>query len=295
MSETWTIGRLIPWAAQYLAARQVASPRLSAELMLAEVLACSRVDLYLRFEQPLSPEELAAFKALLLRRRSGEPLAYILGRREFYGLSLAVTPATLIPRPETEHLVEEGLRLLSQRPSDAPPPRVLDLCTGSGAVALALAQERPDASVTATDLAREALAVAQANAQALGLASRVTFLAGSLWEPLAAAGGFFDLITANPPYVTEDEWAGLSPEVKDFEPRSALVAGPQGLELAGQIIVGARAHLRPLGWLLLELGASQAIEAKAVARAANVYDDIHTVRDLAGIERVLACRRKDGG
>jgi release factor glutamine methyltransferase len=295
MSETWTIGRLIPWAAQYLAGRQVSAPRLSAELMLAEVLACGRVDLYLRFEQPLTPEELAAFKALLLRRRSGEPLAYILGRREFYGLDLAVTPAVLIPRPETEHLVEEGLRLLSQRPPSDPPPRILDLCTGSGAVALALAHELPEASVTATDLSPPALEVARANAERLGLAARLTLLAGNLWEPLAAAQGFFDLITANPPYVTEAEWADLSPEVKDFEPRSALVPGPQGLELARQIIIGARAHLRPLGWLLLEMGASQANEAKAVARAANVYDDIHTVADLAGIDRVLACRRKDGG
>lgn len=293
MSETWTIGRLIPWAAQYLAGRQIAAPRLSAELMLAEVLACGRVDLYLRYDQPLSAEELAAFKALLLRRRAGEPLAYILGRREFYGLSLAVTPATLIPRPETEHLVEEGLRLLSARPASDPPPRVLDLCTGSGAVALAIAHERPGAVVTATDLSRQALAVAQANAESLGLAGRVTFLAGDLWAPVAAGGGFFDLVTANPPYVTEAEWAALAPEVKDHEPRAALVSGADGLEITRQIIIGGRAHLRPLGWLLVELGAGQAPQAKAVAQAANVYDDIHTVRDLAGIERVLCCQRAD--
>jgi release factor glutamine methyltransferase len=259
--------------------------------MLAEVLGCGRVDLYLHFEQPLSPEELTAFKALLLRRRVGEPLAYILGRREFYGLNLVVTPATLIPRPETELLVEEGLRLLTLRPADSPSPRVLDLCTGSGAMALALAHKRPDAKVTATDISREALAVARANAESLGLAECVSFLAGNLWTPVTASGGFFDLITANPPYVTEAEWGELSSEVRDFEPRTALVAGPQGLEITHRILVGARSHLLPLGWLLVELGAGRAQQAEALARDANVYDDIHTVRDLAGIERVLACRR----
>ncbi len=291
MTETWTIGRLIPWAAQYLASREVAAPRLSAELMLAEVLGCQRVDLYLRFEQPLSPEELAAFKALLLRRRGHEPLAYILGRREFWGLTLAVTPDVLIPRPESEHLVEEGLRLLE----GVEAPRVLDLCTGSGAVALGLAHERPDASVTASDLSPAALAVARLNAQALGLAERVRLAAGDLWEAVAATGGFYDLITANPPYVTEAEWAGLSPEVRIFEPRSALVPGPEGLEITARIIAGAPAHLRAMGWLLVELGAGQYPKAAELARQALVYDDIRAVKDLAGIERVLACRRTDYG
>jgi release factor glutamine methyltransferase len=291
MNDTWTIGRLIAWAHPYLNEKQVAAPRLSAELMLAQVLSLSRVDLYLRFEQPLSPEELARFKALLIRRRAQEPLAYILGQREFYGLTLQVTPAVLIPRPETEHLVEEALRLLK----DAPNPRLLDLCTGSGAVALACAHERPDLTAVASDLSPTALEVARANAQALNLADRVTFLQGNLWEPLAPAGGFFDLITANPPYVTADEWNRLSPEVRDFEPRSALVSGPSGLELIQQILAGARAFLRPLGWLLIELGSTQAPQAVRLAQQTGSFLTTHVVKDLAGLDRVLACQSKDYG
>ncbi len=289
MAETWTIGRLIAWAFGYLREKGVAAPRLSAELMLAKALSCSRVDLYLRHDQPLSPAELAAFKNLLLRRRGQEPLAYILGRREFYGLDLAVEPGVLIPRPETELLVEEGLSLLAETPT----PRVLDLCSGSGAVALALAHQRPDLTALGVDVSPQALAVSQANAQRLGLAGRVTFLQGDLWQPLAAGGGFFDLITANPPYIREDEWPSLMPEVRDHEPRLALVSGPSGLEITQQIIIGARAFLRPLSWLLIELGAGQGPQAKAVAQAAKVYDDVRAIRDLANIERVLCCRLAD--
>lgn len=291
MAQTWTIAALITWAAEYLAKHGVSAPRLSGELLLAHSLGLTRIDLYLRFEQPLTPEELAAFKALILRRRAGEPVAYILGRKEFYGLEFKVGPGVLTPRPETEHLVEEALKRLRQEPQ----PRLLDLCAGSGAVALAVLANLPEATAMGVDLSAEALGYAQANAEALGLTSRVTWLAGDLWDAVAPAGGFFPVITANPPYVTESEWPGLAPEVRDFEPQMALVGGYDGLEVVRAIIAGAGAFLRPLGWLLVELGAGQAAGAKAIARAAGVYDDIVTVQDLAGIDRVLACRRKDHG
>ena len=291
MSETWTVGRLIAWAKEYLTDYEVESPRLSGELLLARVLDCRRVDLYLRFDQPLKPEELAAFKQLILRRREHEPTAYLVGGREFYGRFFAVGPGVLTPRPETEHLVEEGLRLLAE----AERPRILDLCTGSGVVLISLLLELPDASGVGVDISEEALAYARTNGRTLGADSRAEWLSGSLWEPLAPAGGFFDLITANPPYARGDQWESLPRQVRDFEPRLALTAGDDGLEFIRDIIAGAGAFLRPGGGLLVELGAGQDQDALAQARAAGVFDKMETVNDLAGAARVLVCRRRDYG
>jgi len=291
LSDTWTVGRLIPWAAEYLGGHGVDSPRLCGELLLSHVLGCSRLELYLRFEQPLSPEELAAFKAMIIRRKSREPVDYILGNREFYGLEFSVGPGVLVPRPETEHLVEEALARLEGLET----PRVLDLCTGSGAVALTLAHERPDAEVTGCDISPEALTWARRNAHNLGLQERVRWLQGDLWEPVAAGSGFFDVITANPPYVTTAEMAELPPEVGQFEPRLALEGGEDGLDIVRSIIAGAGAHLRPLGWLLVELGAGQAAQAARLAQASGAFAEVSLVKDLAGIERVLVCERKDYG
>lgn len=291
MSPVWTVGRLIPWAAEYLGGHGVDSPRLCGELLLSHVLGCSRLELYLRFEQPLSPEELADFKKLILRRKGREPVDYILGNREFYGLEFSVGPGVLVPRPETEHLVEEALARLEGLEA----PRILDLCTGSGAVALTLAHERPDAEVTGCDISPEALTWARRNAHNLGLQERVRWLMGDLWEPVAAGSGFFDVITANPPYVTTAEMAGLSPEVGRFEPRLALEGGEDGLDIVRSIIAGAGAHLRPLGWLLVELGAGQAAQAQRLAQACGAFAEVSLIKDLAGIERVLVCERKDYG
>ena len=291
MTETWTIGRLIPWAAEHLQKYGVSAPRLSGELMLTQVLGCTRVDLYLRHEQPLNPDELALFKALILRRRAGEPLAYILRRREFYGLEITVGPGVLVPRPESEHLVEEAVKRLEDQES----PRLLDLCTGSGAVALACLAGHPGLTAVGVDISPQALDFARQNGARLGLAERAEWLLGDLWEPLAAAGGFFEAITANPPYVRDDEWPELSPEVRDFEPRQALVAGPEGLEMIQQILLGARAFLRPQGWLFIEMGAGQAAQALEMAHGVGIYEQVATVKDLAGIQRVLCCQRGDWG
>lgn len=291
MAQTWTVGDLIRWAAGYLNQRQVSAPRLSGELLLAQVLGCQRLDLYLRFDQPLGPEDLAAFKALILRRREHEPVAYILGRREFYGLELAVGPGVLVPRPESEHLVEEALARLA----GAEAPRILDLCTGSGAVALALAQALPAAQVVACDLSERALTYARQSAENLGLGGRVTWLQGDLWEPVAAAGGFFELITANPPYVSQAEWDHLPAEVRDYEPQEALLAGPEGLDYLRAIIAGAGAHLRAQGWLLTEIGAGQGPAVRRLTKEAGIFSEITLVKDLAGLERVLVCQRGDYG
>jgi release factor glutamine methyltransferase len=291
MSEQWTIRRLIAWAAEYLEGHGVESPRLSAELMLGRVLGLERLQLYLRFDQPLTPEELAAFKELLIRRRVHEPMAYILGSREFYGLDILVGPGVLVPRPESEHVVEEGLKALAGIEG----PRILDLCTGSGCIALALAHEIPDAQVIGVDISKEALAFAQRSADKLELSQRVQWLLGELYDPVAAAGGFFHLITANPPYVREDEWQDLSPEVREYEPHQALVSGPGGLEIVSQIIAGSRAYLQPFGVLLIEVGAGQAKAAQKIAYQTGIFEQVSTVQDLAGIERVVVCQRGDYG
>ena len=285
----WTLGKLLAWAGPYLEKYGVDSPRLSAELMLGRVMGLSRLALYLNFEKPLTSAELAEFKKLLIRRREGEPMAYIMGRREFYGLDFKVGPGVLIPRPESEHLVEEGIRLLQ----DAPEPHILDLCTGSGAVALALASALPQARVWAVDISEKALHYARLNAGNHGL--EVNWLLGDLWQPLAACGVFFDLITANPPYVTTAEWRGLSAEIKNFEPQNALLGGEDGLDIIREIINGARAFLRPLACLLIEIGAGQAAPVARLAEGAAIYRDIGFVNDLAGHQRVLKCQRSDYG
>ena len=220
-SEIWTVGRLIQWSTGHLSQYEVGAPRLSAELMLAQVLGCQRVDLYLRYDRPLDQAELQDFKALLLRRRQHEPVAYLVGRREFYSLELEVGPGVLVPRPETELLVEEGVKHLE----GVEQPQVLDLCTGSGAVALALAAQLPPARVTGVDISPQCLGYARRNARSLGLDHRVTWLEGSLFDPLAVGGGFVDLITANPPYVTQDEYRDLPREVRAYEPAQALLGG----------------------------------------------------------------------
>jgi len=286
MSEKWTIRRLIAWAAEYLAGHGVESPRLSGELLLAQSLGSDRMGLYLHLDKPLEPEELAAFKALVLRRREHEPVAYILGRREFFGLGFTVGPGVLIPRPETEHLVEAALAALE----GASAPRVLDVCTGSGCVALALAHARPDLAVLAVDASERALDYARTNARELGLEARVELAQGHLLAP--ARGQSFHLVAANPPYVAQAQWEGLEEQVKGYEPREALVPGAGGLELTGEIIARAGEVLLPGGWLMVELGMGQEAAARELARAAGCYDDVTVAPDLAGTPRVLRCRKE---
>jgi release factor glutamine methyltransferase len=287
----WTAGSLLAWAGAYLQKYEVSSPRLSAELILGKILGKSRLELYLNYDQPLNQEELAAFKSLLIRRRQHEPVAYLTGVREFYSLELQVGPGVLIPRPESELLVEEGLKALARSEEK---PKILDLCTGSGAVALALAANLPQAEIWAADISEQALSYARNNAQKLQLAG-VNFLRGDLWSPLLSRGIFFDLITANPPYVSPGEWRELDPEVRNYEPRLALLGGDDGFALIQAILQGARAFLRPLAILLLEIAPAQEERARAEAKRAGIYEEISILPDLAGQARVLKCLRSDYG
>ena len=255
---------------------------LEVELLLAHVLGIARARLKSHPEAPVAPSAAGRFLALLGRRAAGEPLAYLTGRREFWSLDLAVTPQVLIPRPETELLVERALALGSSGAA-----RLADLGTGSGAIALALARERPGWHIVATDLSAAALAVARANAAALGLTA-IEFLAGSWFEPLAAAR--FDLLISNPPYVAADDPALSSPALA-FEPALALTP-PGGDALASLRVLarGAAAHLTPGGWLLLEHGATQGREVRAELVAAG-FAHVRSHRDLAGHERMTEGQR----
>jgi release factor glutamine methyltransferase len=286
VAETWTTLRVLTWTQTHFKSRGVESPRLDAEVLLAHVLGLSRVQLYTSFDRPLDEQELATYKALIKRRLAGEPIAYLVGRQEFWSLALTVDERVLVPRRDTETLVEVGLRVARGLPQG--PLRVVDLCTGSGAVALALATELPQATVVATDVSAGALAVARANAEKLGLAGRVTFHEGDLFAPLAGEAAF-GLVVSNPPYVTTAEMAGLSPEVGK-EPRLALDGGPDGLVVIRRLVAGAVAWLVPGGTLALEHGWEQGPAVRALLEAGGLTEVV-TVQDLGKRDRVSTGRR----
>lgn len=279
MSDVWTIRRVLTWTTQHFEKRQVDAPRLTTEILLAHVLKTGRVRLYVDLDRPLAKEELTAFRALIERRLAGEPTNYLTGTKEFYNRPFKVDARVLIPRPETELLVEA---LLHSVPKDAP-SRVLDVCTGSGCIAISVAAERPQATVFATDLSPDACALAKENAQALGVGDRVTVLQGDLFSPLPPDARF-QVVVSNPPYIDSGDIAGLSPEVRR-EPRLALDGGPDGLTALRRVIQGARKVLEPGGLLALEMGETQGSAVLELLRAAG-YADARVEKDLERRERM---------
>jgi len=278
----WTVLEVIKWTTARFTERGLDSPRLDAEILAAHALGLSRVQLYVQYDRPLLPDELAAIRALIKRRQAGESVAYVVGKKEFWGLELTVDARVLVPRPDTETLVEEGRMRLDEAAQGAE-ERIGDVGTGSGAVALALAKVRPAAAVFATDISPDALAVARGNAERLALA--VTFVEGDLTAPLAAHAPF-SLLVANLPYIPTAELAGLPPEVR-AEPVRALDGGADGLDLVRRLIADAPALLRSGGALALEIGAGQAA-ATAALMTAGGFADVRSRRDLAGIDRVVS-------
>ena len=277
--EAWTPLRLITWTQGFFAKGGVDAPRLTAEILLAHALSCDRVRLYLDFDKPLGAPELAAFRELVRRRAAGEPTAWLTGRREFLGHAFRVDPRVLVPRPETELVVEAAIALLPQEGT------LLDLCTGSGCIAISAALARPDARVVATEISTEALAVARENAAALGAA--VEFLEGDLYAPLPPDLRF-DLIVSNPPYVPAGEIEGLSREVRR-EPRIALDGGKDGLDVIRRIVSCAPSRLRPDGLLVIEMHETHAVPLPAVCLAAG-FGDAVVHRDLAALPRWVVAR-----
>jgi len=281
----WTIGTILTWTKQYFADKGVASPRLDAEVLLSHILGCDRMYLYVNFDQPLEARELAAFREAVKKRAQRVPVAYITGRREFFGQSFSVTPAVLIPRPDTEVLVEAALRRLQGQES----PLVLDVGTGSGAIIVSLLHKLPAARGVATDIAAEALAVAAGNADRLGVADRLEFCRGDLLAPVA--GRVFNAIVSNPPYIAAKDMAGLEPEL-GYEPRTALAGGADGLDFYRRLTGGAAALLKPGGFLALEVGAGQARQVAAMAVEAVGLSAAEIVKDYAGVERVVVLERR---
>jgi release factor glutamine methyltransferase len=274
------LGEVLRLSAGYLSEHGSPTPRLDAELLIGHALGLPRIELYTNFDRPLDEPELAACRVLLERRGRREPVAYILGRWGFHGLDLAVDGRVLVPRPETEVLVERCLALLDGLRA----PRFADVGTGSGAIALAVKAARPDASVTATDVSADALAVARTNAAALGL--EVELVETDL---LAGVEGRFAVVASNPPYIGEGEMAALEPEVAEYEPRLATVAGPSGTEVLERLVAAAPAALEPGGSLVVECGAGQAEAVRGLMSAAGA-GETSAEPDLAGIDRVVAGR-----
>jgi release factor glutamine methyltransferase len=280
--DVWSVRRVLSWAAEDLKKRGNDSGRLDAELLLGRVLELDRIGLIMQSERPLAPAELNAFRELFKRRRSGEPVAYLLGEREFFGIPLRVDARVLIPRPDTERLVEVALLRTRERSMLG---SALDLCTGSGCVAIAFARSRPTWSVAAVDVSCEALAVARDNAHRTGAIRNVRLLEGSLFGPVE--GQRFDLITANPPYIPSAELLELPIDVRGFEPQLALDGGPDGLALVRDIAARAPQHLTPGGLLALEICADQGPRATEILRQ-HGYAQVELARDLGGRDRVVS-------
>ena len=256
---------------------------MNAEVLLTFVLACDRAYLYAHPERELTAKEQARYEEALAQRARGVPAQYITGHQEFWGLDLVVGPGVLIPRPETEHLVETVLELAKAIAQ----PRLVDVGTGSGAVALALASELPQARIEATEISPEALEIARANAARLRLEKRVTFHQGDLLAGLPDAA--FDIVVSNPPYVGDSEEDKVQLEVRKFEPRGAVFAGPEGLDVIRRLAPQAQAALKPGGWLAMEIGFSMEEKVRALLRD---WTEVRTVPDLRGIPRVIAARHK---
>ncbi|MGO9113453.1 MAG: peptide chain release factor N(5)-glutamine methyltransferase [Thermoguttaceae bacterium] len=285
----WTVGRLLQWTADYLKSRAADSPRLDAEILLAQALGCQRIQLYTAFDDVPVDEQRAAFRELVRQRAEGTPVAYLVGRREFYSLSFQVGPGVLIPRPETELIIVTLLDLGKQR-TDPSPPRIADVGTGSGILAVTLAKHLPAAQVVATDTSKVALETAAENARRHGVAERVQWVECDLLSGVEAESTF-DFIVSNPPYISTTEYEKLPRDVKNFEPREALLAGPKGTEVIERLILQAAERLRPGGHVLIEISPMVHSAVQALLAAAPGLQPGPTVKDLARLPRVVQAKK----
>jgi release factor glutamine methyltransferase len=277
-------------SAKTLEAADIPSARLDAEILLSFCIGCDRLEFLKNPEIQLDQTQLTAFKKLINRRLRWEPVAYIIGRKNFWTFSLEVNKDVLIPRPDTEVIVEEILNIAKKTVSTR--INILDIGTGSGAIAIALACEIPHASIMATDISLTALDVACRNACSLGIQNHIDFRQGDLLEPVK---GIFDIIASNPPYIGAQEYEELPEGVRAFEPREALLAGKSGLEFYEKLIYQAEGYLEKNGWLLLEIGARQEKDVRRIMETSGFYNNIEIRRDYADLPRVIKARRKVSG
>jgi len=295
MSEggTWTVRRILEWTSGFFSRKKVDPPRLSAELLLAHVLNVPRIKLYTDYERPLTEKELAQYRELIRRAGEQEPIAYLTGKAHFFNLEFDVTRDVLIPRPDTETLVEHVLQFVRHQ-SGFESPRVLDLCTGSGCIAAAIAHHLKAAVVTATEISPAAVAVARANIERLGLAGRVMVEEGDLFEPLSRSVDPqpFHLVVSNPPYIATAQIETLDRSVRDYEPIQALDGGLDGLVFHRRILREAPARMLADGRIYLEIAFDQGPMAQELAAGYDAFDEVRILKDYAGRDRVLTARRK---
>lgn len=283
----WTVRKVLEWTTQHLQKHGSETPRLDAEVLLAHARKCRRIGLYTDYDQPLSDAVRAQMRELVQRRANAEPVAYLVGHREFFSLDFAVTADVLIPRPDTETLVLEVISLVKGKAG----ARVLDLCTGSGCIAISVAKNCGAVKVTATDVSAAALAVARKNVETHQVGDRVELVSGDLFAAVPA-GATFDVIASNPPYIPAAEIETLAGDVRRHEPRLALDGGGDGLDLLRRILAEGPRHLVPGGWLLVEFSPEQSARLCELARGVSEYDEVRVQNDLAGQARVLLARRK---
>ncbi len=284
----WTMLGALNWTASYFRSHGIDSPRASAEILLAHALGLQRIELYVRYDQPLQPAELDRYKSLIRRRIEKEPVAYITGEKEFWSLSFRVTPAVLIPRPETEGLVEAALGAFAENE----PIRILEPGTGSGAVSVAIARERSRWRIFSSDRSSEALAVARQNALYHEVIERVGFFAADWFEAVSARSRPFDAVICNPPYIRRADIEGLAPEIARFEPRPALDGGSDGLDAVRCLIRETPRYLSPDGVLLLEIGYDQGPAVLDIVKSSGDYAAGEILKDYGGNPRVLKVRRR---
>ncbi|MGD8370244.1 MAG: peptide chain release factor N(5)-glutamine methyltransferase [Syntrophobacterales bacterium] len=285
--ESWTVLKLLDWTTDYFKKNNVAEPRASAEVLLAHVLSQDRLFLYLNFDRPMEAEELAAYRASIKRRLTGEPSQYITGNQEFWSLPLRVSPDVLIPRPETEVLVETVLDFVRHELDSEINSPIMDLGTGSGAIAIALARELPETEIVAVDVSLPALKLAQNNAHLNQVDRKIHFLCSDMFSGFSPGWQKFAVVVTNPPYVSQAEFAELPPEIRDYEPRHALDGGPDGLSAIRRIIQEAPTVLYQKGALVMEMGADQAESVSALVKASQQYESCRIIKDYSGIDRVL--------
>lgn len=285
-NKIWRVVDLLNWTSQYFKQHAIQNPRLDAEVLLGHLLGKSRLQLYLDFEMPVFEEHLTPFRELIKKRIARTPVSYLTNRKEFMSLEFYVDERVLIPRPETEQLVETILTTEINKPQ-----RLLELGTGSGVIATILAVHQPEWDITATDLSEDALVVAQKNAETHACTAQIKFLSGDLFEPIKAIDPNgetqFDWIICNPPYIKKIEWDSLSPDIRDYEPQIALFAGDDGLVVIRRLIAEAPEYLAPNGKLILEIGDTQADTVRTLINAEPAYCSCELIKDYAEKERIL--------
>jgi release factor glutamine methyltransferase len=287
--QIWTVGRLLTWTTEFLRGKGADSPRLDAEVLLAHARGCQRIELYTAFEEEPTEAVRTTFRELVGRRAKGAPVAYLVGRREFFSLMFEVTPDVLIPRPDTESLVVRAIDLA--KTCGGGELRIADVGTGSGIIGITVAKHIKNCQVTAIDVSASALEVAKRNAAKHGVAERIEFVESDLLAAVPADAKF-DLILSNPPYVASDEMAGLAADVRDHEPHLALDGGASGTEVIERLIPQAAERLKPGGWLLMEVGADNAARVEELVKANTAFEIAETLKDIANLPRVVQAKCK---